>query len=224
MESMPSQTAKLQELLASIYLSSDERNNYFGNPQESAQAYGLCSATLDQIGKTQRESIDFYAKSLKRKRFQEIAQFIPTTMRFWNTSLKANFDSYAEKCIPSGPKKHIADLISFSHYLTNQDQLPSEAKDYLKFELIPWDMNFTLNEKEYIYKSSGTRVRIVGAHRCNGWNFKMIFYRTGLSRLMRRSKMSSLGIYLKLPYLSKSLEWYLPFLRTGPAYSLEESN
>ncbi len=225
------QTAKLQELLASIYLSSGERNNYFDAPEESAKVYGLQPATFNQICGTQRESIDFYAKSLKRKRFQEIVQFIPITKRYWKDALKTTFDNYSEKWIPSGPKKHIADLIGFSNYLVNENLLSTEAKDRLRFELMPWDINFKLEEKEYTYKGSHARVKIIEAHRHVGFNFKTIFYQTRFSDLqsfnkkpMKRSNIRSMGIYLKLPYVSKSLEWYLPLPRIEIAKKIKRPN
>ena len=218
MEPTQFRVAKFQELLASIYLSSSERNYYFASSEEGSKAYGLSQAALTQIAGTPKESVDFYARSLKRKRFQEILQFIPMTKRNWNGALKTAFDNYVETCIPSGPKKHIADLISFSEYVISQNQLSVEAKDCLRFELMPWDMNFELNEKEYVYKLSHACVRIVEAHRRVGLNFKTVFYKTRFSKLqffdkdesMRRSNINSLGIYLKLPYLTKLLEWYLP--------------
>ena len=213
------QTAKLEELLASMYLSSKERDCYFTTPQESADAYGLNIETLTQIDGMQKEKIDFFAKSLKRKRFQEIARFIPITMLHYKQSLQSNFNFYSEEWIPLGAKKHIADLISFANYLLNQNQLPSQAKDCLRFELMPWYMNFELKENVFTYRRSQMQVTIVEAWRRKGWGFKTILYQSNPNRLIHILDKSSsatnlairsLGIYLKLPYLSKVLEWYLP--------------
>lgn len=208
-----------QELLAAIYLSSAERCSFFLNPEAVLQAYHMdlkCAHSLNYI---QKKSIDFYSRSLKDKRFQEIMQFIPLTKKRCNKIFYRLFDSYFERWIPAGPKKHVADLISFANHLIFNNILEDEARDCLLFETTPWIMNFKISKNNYTYRHSQIAANIVQAHRNNFFAFQMAVYKSCFLREnnlfnkfypFRIFASKNLGIYFKLPFISKIMEWYIP--------------
>lgn len=223
--------AKFQELVTSLYLSSHERAKFFDEPERTLEAYGLDGTENIFSEGIQKQSIGFYANSLKKKRFKELSQFIPLTVSRWGSMLQKQFNLFSDAYIPVGPKKHIADLIMFKEFLLQaHSDLSYYAKDCLKFELIPWEMNFKIEREKFVFKLSGQEVHIVKAYRTNRPRCRFFFFHSYVPSVIKRignnklnrdsefsSKIASLAICLRLPVYSRLLEWYIPIPRWGGA-------
>lgn len=220
---------ELQDLLAALYVSSAERKAWYCDPESVERQYGLDEAARATLHGLERNALEFYATQLQKKRFAEIAKFIPLASSRHRLHLWRIFSLYADGSISLGPKKHIADAIAFGQFLQSiRNTLPVEAVNLLRFELVPWELNFRLREEPFILKTSGVTLRLIEAHRTFG--LKCQTRRFGgyipsiinrlknsevLETLKGQTKIDSIGIFLKPPFVSRYLEWYLPCFPTA---------
>lgn len=217
---------ELQDLLAALYVSSAERKAWYRGPETVEHRYGLDETTRKMLRGLENKALEFYADELWKKRFSEITKFIPLTSARYRPSLWEIFGRYAHTHIPAGPKKHIGDTIAFGKFLRSVgDVFPVEALSLLQFELIPWELNFRLQEQPFILRASGVTLHLVQAHRMFGLKCQMKRFKGFIPSIIDRlrnaqaletqrayTKIDSIGIFLKPPFVSRHLEWYLPWL------------
>lgn len=218
---------KLQDLLAALYVSSTERKAWYCHSEAVEHQYGLDESMRTALRGLERTALEFYATQLQEKRFAEITKLIPVTSSRHRSPLWRTFSGYAEKHVPMGPKKHIADAIAFGQFLHSiGDALPAEALNILRFELVPWELNFQLQQEPLTLKASGVTLCLIRAHRAVGLKYLTRRFNGYLPSIIGRLqkvhvgkalegqvKIDSVGIFLKLPLVSWHLEWYVPTVR-----------
>lgn len=217
--------AELQELLTALYLSTPERQAWLAQPDRVGQLYGLEQTAQRVATNLAHEALEFYAASLRQKRFAEITKLLPRTSARHRHQLWHCFESYIDTTLPVGPKKHLADALAFGHYLRSwPGARRSSLLDVLQFELVPWQLAFTLHTQRYTYKASRHTTRLVQAHRALGVRCQTIRFQQFPSVFLRASheqsagtswftQLASLGMFLKVPGLSAHFEWYVPWPR-----------
>ena len=217
---------ELQDLLAALYISSAEREAWYRDPGAVEHRYGLDEAARTTLHGLERAALEFYATQLQEKRFAEITKLIPVTNSRHQAHLWRAFSGYAEKHVPVGPKKHIADAIAFGQFLRSiRDVLPAEALNLLQFELVPWELNFQLKEQSFALKTSKVILHLISARRtfglkCSARRFRgylpsiidRLEQRQASEQVTGRTRVDSIGLFLKPPFLSEHLEWYSPWL------------
>ncbi len=218
---------RLQDLTAALYVSAQERREWYRNSESVASCYELDEAAQAALQGIQNRELEFYAKQLQEKRFSEIIKFVPLTGPRHRSVLWGAFGHYADKYVPVGPKKHIGDAIAFVKFLHSVDSgLPSEVLGLLRFELVPWELNFRLQERLFVLRASSATLHLISACRVWGPRFQVRRFRGFIPAVIDRLKntqalenrersagIDSIGVFLKPPFLSQHLEWYLPFMK-----------
>ena len=220
---------ELQDLLAALYVSSAERKAWCRDPETVERRYGLDEVTRTALRGLERPALEFYASQLQEKRFAEITKLIPVTSSRHRAYLWRSFPGYAERHLPVGSKKHIADAIAFGRFLHSiKDTLPGEAFNLVQFELVPWELNFHVQEQLFTLKTSEAALHLISARRtfsleCHAKHFRG-YLPSLIGRLKKaqvlesptaRIRIDSIGLFLKLPFVSWHLEWYVPWLRSS---------
>lgn len=190
---------RVQDLTTVLYLSSEERREWRRDPGTVARCYGLDDAGREMVLGMGDGELEFYAKQLQAKRFSEIMKFAPPVAPDDRQVLWEVFQCYADRYVPVGPKKHVGDAIAFAEFLCEgKEGISSEMVSRFRFELAPWDLNFRLERELFVLRVSGVALQLVRACRVSG-------LRCQVKRFTDR-----VGIFVKPPFLSLHLEWYLP--------------
>ncbi len=215
--------AELQELAAALYVSAAEREAWRADRAAVADAYGLDDAARGALEGLDDGALQFFARGLSAKRLHEIEGFLPLTSSTWRRPLRDAFPAFAHTHIPAGPKKHVADAIGFGRFLLDAAALPAIARDVLRFELLPWELNFRVDVEAISLRGSGQAIRILRGRRLGGFRVRAVRFRSpilrvvdGLSNGCRpdgAARGASMGLFLKLPCLARPFEWYLPVWR-----------
>ena len=227
LQSMLMRSDRFQDLLAALYVSYRERREWNLNSGFVERCYGLDEAARAALRGLGNNALEFYAGQLQKKRFSEIMKFIPLAGSRYREALWENFNRYVHDYVPIGPKKHIGDAIAFGRFFcSGGDEVPPEALSLLRFELVPWELNFRLEEKRVALPASGTALRLIRASRAFGLRCQMKRFRGYIPAIIDGSEnaapaeareghvgIDSVGLFLKPPLISQHLEWYVPIRR-----------
>ncbi|MSR78344.1 MAG: hypothetical protein EXS63_09020 [Candidatus Omnitrophica bacterium] len=198
----------LQELSTALYLSSAEREAWKRNADVTANKYSLDNSDKELLKNLNPERLRFYADSLKSKRFNEIAQFIPETMKKFRAELWQHFQEYAESYVPIGCKKVVADSLSFGEFLkVANTHVSNSLTELIKQELAPWRMNFLLEKQSNLYKASKTTFYTIQANRYLGGKTKIIFLNSESRPFVFSAYIHPAIFFLKLPFSSVIYTW-----------------
>jgi hypothetical protein len=213
--------AELERLSAALYLSSAERAAWRADPDHVARLYHLDPPATNALLGVRVEALEFYASGLRQKRFHEVTAFLPATVGRWQRTLQEMFGAYAETHVPVGPKKHVADAVAFARYLIAHAKTPAGARDALRFDMIPWELNFRVVTEPWTYRASGVGALLVRADRVHGPRWRVLRFD---ARMQNRPSghgrpsdsppldgRATLGVFVKLPFVAQPFEWYLPW-------------
>jgi hypothetical protein len=109
--------ADVQRVLARLYTDGALRERFFADPEATGATLGLSADEARLLAHLPARETRFYARSLQRKRRDQVAAVLPLTRRALNGAFEALFADYAETPSPSGPKKGRADAIAFAAFL-----------------------------------------------------------------------------------------------------------
>lgn len=216
--------AELQNLVVALYLSSDERAAWARDPDAVACAYGVDADGMAALGGVPLADLEFYARSLLAKRRKEAAALLPLAAAAAGDAFGRRFHRYAATCVPAGPKLHVADLLAFARSVAHDPaSMASQTLDVLRYEVMPWELNFQLEEETVMLRASGARLRVVRARRAGGVRWRIVRFGSRVPALVRalsmrpprrppaHERIASVGVFLNLPPLARPIEWYVPY-------------
>ena len=108
---------EIQRVLAKLYTDAVLRERFFADPQRVAEGMGLSFYEAHELAQLSAEQVNFFARSLQRKRLNEACKLLPITHRMMGKRFAPLFLKYANTRVPTGPKKHLEDAIAFSSFL-----------------------------------------------------------------------------------------------------------
>lgn len=109
--------AKTQMLLARLYTDTNLRNLFFVDSQAAGEKFGLERDEAREITKLSARQVSFFADSLIRKRFGEVAKLLPLTRSALGGMFETLFRSYAQTNRLKMIKPYQKDAIGFCAFL-----------------------------------------------------------------------------------------------------------
>jgi len=184
----------IQQVLARLYVDSELRQQFFDNPAEMGQKLGLNAAEIQQLRELRSPQINFFARSLHRKRLNAVRGLLPLTTQGLNSQFSQIFAQYAETYAPSGIKKHHDDAVMFCNFLASQNDLEP-----------PWIGDIANYEKGWLLAAKpGFR-----GHRCRFRYAIAPFVQSGSQDIQKKS---AIAIWVRLSPTAKTRYFYLPWL------------
>lgn len=108
---------KTQQFLAQLYTHRQLREQFFTNPAEVREKWGIEEASIQQLSTLDRAQVEFFASSLIHKRLNQVSKLLPLTQKALGRDFSRLFLDYAETYSPSGIKKHLNDGLAFCNFL-----------------------------------------------------------------------------------------------------------
>lgn len=183
----------IQEVLARLYVDSELRRQFFDNPTEIGQKLGLTAIEIQQLRELRSPQIDFFARSLQRKRLNAVRGLLPLTVQGLGSQFSVIFSQYAETYTPSGIKKHQDDAVMFCNFLARGNHLDP-----------PWIGDIANYEKGWLLAAKpGFRW-----HRCHFRYEIAPFVQSGSPEIQ---KSSAIAIWVRFSPTAKTRYFYLPW-------------
>lgn len=104
-----------QDLLARLYVDPALLSGFLTDRASFVSRHG---GLADAVAEIDGEQLEFFARSLIRKRANEVRKLLPMTSCALDGEFDEQFIRFAATSVPSGHKKHAADALAFSRYLT----------------------------------------------------------------------------------------------------------
>jgi len=117
---------EMQAVLARLYTDKDFRRRFFDDPNTVCSGFVLTPGELGDLSRVKRTQVERFARTLVRKREEQVREIIPGVSAALSTCFSQNFGSYCEEC-PSAAEP-IADAASFIQFLS---RLSIDAPGYL---------------------------------------------------------------------------------------------
>lgn len=128
---------RLQQALAKLYTDAALRAEFFADPDGTSVRLGLSSDEVAQLTAISIEQIERFARSLCRKRADEVRSLLPYTCRALGKSFDQIFATHCEVSCPGGSHKHRDDALQFAVMLAHNAQsqnVTAEVIDIARFE------------------------------------------------------------------------------------------
>ena len=109
--------AQQQRLLARLYTNSALRQRFFAEPQAVLRELGIDPSSTPTLAAVSPTEIQFFARSLQRKRLGDVAKLLPRTRRLLDDRFEALFLEYADKPVPPAPPQGRADALAFATFV-----------------------------------------------------------------------------------------------------------
>ena len=108
----------IQALLARLYTDQAFREQFLNAPELTARPYQIGKSDLEKLIQLANGPALRFSKTLIRKRFGQVAAFLPATRRVLGAQMWEAFLSFAGNYNPKGVGRHLFDAIEFSVFLT----------------------------------------------------------------------------------------------------------
>jgi hypothetical protein len=109
--------AERQKALAQLYTDTRLRERFLADPLTVCRELGFSEEEASRIASIPPARVASFARSLHNKRLAEVGKILPLTSRVLGKLFNENFESYAEKHLPGGTKKHLGDALAFATHL-----------------------------------------------------------------------------------------------------------
>lgn len=130
--------ARLQDFLAELYTSPDLRKRFFAEPLATCESCGLTADEATALSGVSQVQVEFFARSLRRKRVGEVVKLLPATRRVVGDQFAGLFYRFADRSVPTGVHKHREDALAFCSYLEDlarsEGLEPKWARDVARYE------------------------------------------------------------------------------------------
>ncbi|MFP4298528.1 MAG: hypothetical protein ACLFT0_11790 [Spirulinaceae cyanobacterium] len=183
----------VQEVLARLYVDSELRRQFFDNPTEIGQKLGLTAAETQQLRELRSPQIDFFARSLHRKRLNAVRGLLPFSPKLLDSHFSPIFSQYAEIYTPSGIKKHQDDAVMFCNFLASENHLDP-----------PWIGDIANYEKGWLLTAKPD----FRWHSCHFRYDIAPFVQSGSQDLQKKS---AIAIWVRFSPTAKTRYFYLPW-------------
>lgn len=183
-----------QQVLARLYVDSELRRQFFDNPVEMGRKLGLNAAETQQLRELRSPQINFFARSLHRKRLNALRGLLPLTAQGLGSQFSEIFNQYAETYVPSGIKKHQDDAVTFCNFLTPKNDLDP-----------PWIRDIANYEKGWLLAAKPN----FRGHSCYFRYAIAPFIQSGSQDIQ---KSSAIAIWVRFSPTAKTRYFYLPWL------------
>ena len=157
----------IQALLARLYTDQAFREQFLNAPELTARPYQIGKNDLEKLIQLANGPALQFSRTLIRKRFGQVAAFLPATRRVLGAQMWEAFLSFAGNYNPKGVGRHLFDAIEFSVFLTKVFKNRINAPDWwplitkyertgLKAEAAPFYFNVKIFKSDILrlYKSS----------------------------------------------------------------------
>lgn len=184
----------IQQVLARLYVDSELRRQFFDNPDEIGQDLGLNAAEVQQLQKIPRAQINFFGRSLERKRLNAVRGLLPLTSQALGTQFSQLFAQYAPTYAPSGIKKHRDDAVMFCNFLSGLNALNP-----------PWGMDVAQYEKGWLLATQPE-------FRWHSCRFRYAIAPFLQSASQEIHKKSAIAIWVRFSPEAQTRYFYLPWI------------
>jgi hypothetical protein len=124
-----------QQLLARLYTDESLRKTFFSEPMVVATEFGITDDETRQLAHLSRRQVEGFARSLERKRLQELRRALPETCQVLGTRLEELFGRHAAAYQPSGLYRHAADALAFATFLAQTpSDIPEAISELARYE------------------------------------------------------------------------------------------
>jgi hypothetical protein len=108
--------AAQQQLLARLYTEAGLRRQFFNQPEEVATAFGLSDCQVREFTRLSPTQVQSFARSLQRKRLNDLAKLLPATCRLLESRLDTLFLRFAE-CQATQASTKMEEAAEFARFL-----------------------------------------------------------------------------------------------------------
>ena len=119
-----------QTLLARLYTDETFRKAFIENPTQAATDYELNKRELAQLAELAAGPALRFSRALIRKRFGQIASYLPATRRVLRRQLWEAFNIFAGSFNPKGIGRHLEDAVAFSAFLAGEHRAQIDAPEW----------------------------------------------------------------------------------------------
>jgi len=130
--------AEVQVALARLFTDAAARDQLRKDPGAAATAWNLSSEELQLLERIEPRQVEFFARSLRVKRFNEVIRLLPRTHQALGKEYAELFHCFALTGVPSGLHKHRQDAIDFARYL-EQVALPARTDRQWLVDLVRYE-------------------------------------------------------------------------------------
>ncbi|MDA0836229.1 MAG: hypothetical protein O3B01_00435 [Planctomycetota bacterium] len=109
--------AETQKALVRLYTDTKFREQFFAEPAVVGCSLGLDEEEALGLASANRDQVEFFADSLRRKRLGAVRSLLPITRKAMGIRFGDLFMKFSEAFVPCGIKKHEADAVAFTRFL-----------------------------------------------------------------------------------------------------------
>jgi hypothetical protein len=126
-----------QQLLARLYTDAGLRQKFFSEPTAVAAEFGIAADEVRQLAHLSQQQVEGFARSLERKRLQELRRALPVTCQVLGARLEELFARHAAAYQPRGLHRHAADAVAFAAFLSRTpSDIPEATSELARYEAI----------------------------------------------------------------------------------------
>lgn len=183
----------IQQVLARLYTDAEFRQRFFQDIESTGRELGLNAEQVQQLRQLRSPQVDFFARSLERKRLNAVRGLLPLTTKALAAQFPPLFQEYAPTYTPGGIKKHRDDAVMFCNFLTQIQSLDP-----------PWLADIANYEKGWLL-ATDSRFRW---HRCRLHYDLAPFIQSGSHDLPQKS---AIALWVRFSPTAKTRYFYLPW-------------
>jgi len=137
----------VQQLLAQLY--TDEKTLAEFLADRRAFCKGLSDTEASFIEQIDGKQLEFFARSLRRKRASEAKKFLTMTASALGERFDEEFYRYSATCIPGGVGKPMTDAMAFCEYLVANNQTTDPPlSEIARYEFLRHSLLFKLTREK----------------------------------------------------------------------------
>ena len=165
-------TTALGRLLTNAALRSD----FFRNRTATLERLDLDQAAAGVLEQIDETTFEQQAQGLIDKRFHEVTNMLPMTLRLLGEDASRTFQEYAGAFWPEGHRRHLIDAHEFCSYLCEQDRgsVCRPEQNMVEFRLSPRRFRIHLVTDYYVHEKRRLAIQLLirskdGTHRQSIW-------------------------------------------------------
>ena len=126
----------MQHLLAVLYTDAALRQRFSIAPESVAEEFGIDAAAARQLADLPSAQVGGFARSLLRKRMNEVGRLLPATSRVLGARFAPLFESHAAQFQPQGLRRHFDDAVAFAAFLSRSQDIVVREADVARYEVL----------------------------------------------------------------------------------------
>lgn len=127
-------SADFQKILVQLYTCKDMRNEFSADKKRFNERHNLQSCVCSALEKVNVEELEYFSRSLLRKRFVAAADYYPATHYLLGKESETLFNRFAENLPPAGINKHLNDAILFLKFLSEKGRFEKAVIQMAQYE------------------------------------------------------------------------------------------